>query len=102
MKTKYWKPQIDDIEAQGVSDFDQEALMTLFCSIMQKMDRSMARKAWFDMEDFDYAHKADCIGYTLTIEKYPHAGANQWTGIFETKYASMPKSMKIFGTLELM
>ena len=96
MKQKHWTPHVDDIEPNGISDFDIDVLMALFCKIMQRMERSMARKGWYDMADFEYAQQADCVEYKLTIEKYPHAGAQQWTGLFEAP----GKSMKIFGTLE--
>ena len=95
MSKEFWKASIDDIENTGCTEKEVEALGDAFCYVMKSLARTLARKAEFHLEDFRASKERGLVEFMLTIEKYPHAGAEQWTGVFE----AAGKTVKMFGTL---
>jgi len=93
----FWKPAIDDVQNKGCSYLEREILLDIFEAQMKKMACTALTKGWYQLLDgFFLAKKNKIKGYSLTMERYPHAGAEQWIGVFEAE----GKSMKVFGTLE--
>lgn len=92
----YWKPSIEDIQNEGCDELEVEALCDIFERCMKRTAISLARKACFNMADFEYACRAAVDDFTLTVEKSTQAGAEQWVGLFEAK----GKTLRLLGTLE--
>ncbi len=95
-KKMYWKPSVDDLKNIGCSDAETQILCDIFESRMQEMAGTLLRKGWYHLEDFSDAEKRGIAGFTLTMEKYPHAGVEQWTGVFEAE----GKRLELFGMLD--
>jgi hypothetical protein len=96
MNKRFYQACIEDIQNNNCDEFEKEVLCDVFESMMKKTACTLARKAWFDLSDFETAKKCGVDEFTLTLEKYPHAGAEQWIGTFEAK----GRTLKIIGTLE--
>lgn len=62
----------------------------------KRMATTLARKSWFELEDFANSKKAGINRFTLALERRKVSGQEQWWGTFE--YGS--KKLKIIGTLE--
>jgi len=92
----YWKPSVDDIQNEGCDETEVEMLCDIFESRMREMACTSLRKGWYHLEDSDYAKKRELDRFTLTMEKYPHAGVEQWIGIFEAE----GKRLRLFGMLD--
>lgn len=93
---RFWKPSVDDIQNEGCDESELEILCDIFESRMREMACTQLRKGWYHLEDSTYAKEHELDGFTLTMEKYPHAGAEQWVGIFEAK----GKKLRLFGMLD--
>lgn len=92
-----WKPSIDDIINKGCNPTEVEPLCDIFEELMRRMARdSLIRKGWFHLEDFEYAKRAGVEMFTVMMERYPHAGAEQWIGLFKAK----GRCLRLFGILE--
>jgi hypothetical protein len=95
-KKMFWKPSVDDIQNEGCDEEELEMLCDIFESRMREMACTSLRKGWYHLEDSAYAKEHELDGFTLTMEKYPHAGVEQWIGIFEAK----GKRLRLFGMLD--
>jgi len=95
-KKMYWKPSVDDIQNQGCDEREVEMLCDIFERRMQEMASTLLRKGWYHLEDFQGTKEREIDGFTLTMEKYPHACVEQWIGIFEAE----GKKLRLFGMLD--
>jgi hypothetical protein len=95
-KKMYWKPSVDDIQNNGCDEHEVEMLCDIFERRMQEMASTLLRKGWYHLEDFSDAQTRGIAEFTLTMEKYPHADAEQWIGIFEAE----GKKLRLFGMLD--
>ena len=57
---------------------------------------TLARKAWFQLEDFANAKSQGIDRFTLTVDRIDVRGQEQWWGIFEHGN----KNLKVIATLE--
>ena len=96
MSKLFYKAMIEDIQNDKCTDGEIEALMDVFAYTVKRMATTLARKSWFELEDFATSKKAGINRFTLTLERRKVSGQEQWWGTFE--YGS--KKLKIIGTLE--
>ncbi len=92
----YWKPSVDDIQNTGCSEAEVQYLCDIFESRMREMACTLCRKGFYELKDFHEADKRGLAGFTLVMEKYPHAGVEQWIGVFEEGN----KKLRLFGMLD--
>lgn len=96
MSKLFYKAMIEDIQNDKCTDGEIEALMDVFAYTVKRMATTLARKSWFELEDFATSKKAGINRFTLALERRKVSGQEQWWGTFE--YGS--KKLKIIGTLE--
>ena len=92
----YWKPSVDDIQNDGCDESEVEMLCDIFESRMKEMACTLLRKGEYNLADFHNAKEREIDTFTLTMEKYPHAGVEQWIGVFESE----GKKLRLFGMLD--
>lgn len=96
MSKLHYKAIIEDVQNEKCTDRELEALLDIFEYTIKRTATTLARKAWFDLNDFTTAKEHGINGFTLMLEKYTQAGAEQWKGTFEKS----GKKLKVLGTLE--
>lgn len=103
MSKLYYKAMIEDVQndpkggaSQKCTDAELEALLNAFEYTVKKMATTLARKAWYALEDYATSKQYGIDRFTLMIERKEVLGQEQWHGVFE--YGS--KNLKIIGTLE--
>lgn len=92
----YWKPVVIDIENNGCDEEEVEMLCDIFEHCMKQIACTLMTRGFYELKNFSDAKKREIDGFSLTMEKYPHAGQEQWIGVFE----AAGKKLKIFGGLE--
>ena len=85
MKYNAAEISIDEVANTNCDEVDVEFLAELFEALVRKYERSHVRRLDFDLADFTTAKERGMTDYTLCIEKYTEANANQWRGAFEGK-----------------
>lgn len=95
-RKQFWKPSVDDIQNEGCDEDELELLCDYFEYCMREMACTKCRKGFYDMSDFETAVERELGNFKLTMEKYPHAGVEQWIGIFEAE----GKKLRLFGMLD--
>ncbi len=95
-RKQFWKPSVDDIQNDGCDENEVELLCDIFESRMKEIACTLLRKGEYSLADFHNAKEHEIDGFTLTMEKYPHAGVEQWVGIFAAK----GKQLRLFGMLD--
>lgn len=96
MSKLFYKAIIHDIENKNCLDAEVEKLLDVFENTMKNTARTLARKAWFELEDFSLAGQRGIAGFSLMIEKQMVGKHEQWTGVFTHKN----KELKVLGGLE--
>lgn len=96
MSKLFYKAMIEDIQNEKCTDAELEALLNAFEYTVKKMATTLARKAWYALEDYATAKQYGIDRFTLTLERRNINGQEQWHGVFE--YGS--KNLKVIGTLE--
>lgn len=95
-RKEFWIPTVDDVQNEGCSDLEREVLLDIFESRMRAMACTTLDKGIYNsIDNFSLADRNGVKGFSLTMERYPHAGFEQWIGVFEAE----AKRMKVFGTL---
>ncbi len=95
-RKEFWIPTVDDVQNEGCSELEREVLLDIFESKMKEMACTALDKGVYQSIDtFFLAQKNEVKGFALTMERYPHAGFEQWIGVFEAD----AKRMRAFGTL---
>ena len=95
-RKQFWKPSVDDIQNDGCYPEEVEILCDYFEHCMREMACTKCRKGFYEMQDFETAIERGVEDFSLTMENYPHAGVEQWIGIFEAK----GKKLRLFGMLD--
>ncbi len=88
MSKLFYKAMID-VQNEKCTDAELEALLYAFEYKVKKMATTLARKAWYTLEDYATAKQ-------YGIDRKEVFGQEQWLGVFE--YGS--KNLKVIGTLE--
>ncbi len=96
MRKLFYKAMIEDIQNEKCTDAELEALVGAFEHTVKRMATTLARKAWYALEDYATSKQNGIDRFTLMIERKNVLGQEQWHGTFE--YGS--KNLKIIGTLE--
>lgn len=96
MSRLFYKPIIEDVQNENCTDAEREALLDAFEHTMKHVATTLARKAWFELQDYALAKKQGIDGFSLMIERENVLGQDHWTGVFENG----EKSLKVIGTLE--
>lgn len=96
MSKLFYKAMIEDVQNEKCSDAELEALLNAFEHTVKKMATTLARKAWYALEDYATAKQRGISRFTLTLERRNINGQEQWHGVFE--YGS--KNLKVIGTLK--
>lgn len=96
MSKLFYKAMIEDVQNEKCTDAELEALLNAFEYTVKKMATTLARKAWYALEDYATAKQYGIDRFTLMIERKEVLGQEQWYGVFE--YGS--KNLKVIGTLE--
>lgn len=96
MSKLFYKAMIEDVQNDKCTDKELEALLDAFEYTVKKMATTLARKAWFALEDYATSKQRGIDRFTLTLYKETVNGQEQWQGTFE--YGS--KRLKIIATLE--
>jgi len=96
MSKLFYKAMIEDIQNEKCTDAEIVSLLDIFEYTMKKTATTLARKAWFELKDFQTARKFKLEDFTLFIEKRVMGDQEQWWGTFE----SPCKNLKVMGTLE--
>lgn len=91
-----WIPTVDDVQNDGCSDLEREVLLDIFEEEIKKMACTGLDIGIYHSVDGSLVAVTNNIkGFSLTMERYPHAGFEQWIGIFESE----GRKMRVFGTL---
>ena len=96
MSKLFYKAIIEDVQNKKCTLAEQEALLNVFEYTLKKMASTLARKAWFELEDYATSKQYGIDRFTLMIERKEVLGQEQWHGFFE--HGS--KNLKVIGTLE--
>lgn len=96
MSKLFYKAMIEDVQNEKCTDAELEALLNAFEYTVKKMATTLARKAWYALEDYATAKQYGIDRFALMIERKEVLGQEQWHGVFE--YGS--KNLKVIGTLE--
>ncbi|MFH1159108.1 MAG: hypothetical protein V1721_09580 [Pseudomonadota bacterium] len=96
MSKLHYKAIIEDVQNEKCTDRELEILLDIFTRTVKKTAVTLARKAWFDLNDFSGAKENGLNGFSLTLEKHTKTGAEQWRGTFE----KFGKRLKVLATLE--
>lgn len=96
MSKLFYKAMIEDIQNDKCTDAEIEALLDIFASTVKRTATTLARKAYFELEDFGTTKKRGINRFTLELERRNVSGQEQWWGTFE--YGS--KKLKVIATLE--
>lgn len=96
MSRLFYKAIIEDVQNEKCTDSECEALLDAFEHTMKHIATTLARKAWFELQDYALAKKQGLGGFSLMIERENVLGQEHWTGIFENG----DKSLKVIGMLE--
>lgn len=87
---------IEDIQNDGCTDAQIEALLDAYIYTLKKAAAILARKTWFELKDYATSKQHGIENFNLTLEQKDILGQKQWYGVFEDG----SKSLKIIGTLE--
>lgn len=91
-----WIPTVDDVQNNGCNDLEREVLLDVFESRMKQMAcTALDIGTYRSLDGCFFAQKNNVTGFSLTMERYPHAGLEQWIGMFDAE----GKKMRVFGTL---
>jgi hypothetical protein len=96
MSKLFYKAMIEDIQNDKCTDSEIEALLDIFAYCVKKTATTLAKKSWFELEDFVSAKRNGINRFKLTLERQKVYKQEQWWGTFE--YGS--KKLKVIGTLE--
>jgi len=96
MSKLFYKGMIEDIQNEKCTDAEIEALLAAFDYTVKRTATTLARKAWFALEDYATSKERDIDRFTLMLERRNVNGQEQWWGSFE--YGS--KKLKVIATLE--
>lgn len=96
MSKLFYKAMIEDVQNEKCSDAELEALLDAFEYTIKKTATTLARKAWFELEDYATAKQRGIDRFTLTLERKQISGQEQWHGTFENG----SKKLKVIGCLE--
>lgn len=95
-RKEFWIPSVEDVKNEGCGGQEREVLLDIFESRMKTMACTTLDKGIYNsIDDFFLAKKHGIKGFSLTMERYTLAGAEQWIGIFEAE----GKRLEVFGTL---
>lgn len=96
MSKLFYKAMIEDVQNDKCTDAEIENLLDIYSNTVKRMATTLARKSWFELEDFASAKAAGVNRFTLILERRVILGQEQWWGTFE--YGS--KKLKVIATLE--
>ena len=97
MSRMHWKRDVDDVQNQGCSTEIQEQLLDAFERVMARTATTLARKAWFDLSDFQNADARGIAGFQLTLTRHSRSpDRDVWTGLFENGSSRL----EVMGSLE--
>ncbi len=95
MSKLFYKAMIEDVQNEHCTGTEREVLLDVFEYTIQKMATTLARKAWYDLQDYATAKRYGIDRFTLLIEHKDVLGQEQWHGVFETG----SKRLQIIATL---
>ncbi len=96
MSKLFYKGMIEDIQNDKCTDAELEALIDVFENTVKEMATTLARKSWYELEDYETAKQNGVDRFTLTLERRKVRGQEQWHGTF--KYGR--KNLKVIAMLE--
>jgi len=96
MSKLFYKAMIEDIQNDKCTDSEIENLLDIFASTVKRTATTLARKSYFELEDFANTKNRGINRFTLELERKQIHSQEQWWGTFT--YGS--KNLKIIGTLE--
>ncbi|EJF85549.1 hypothetical protein [Bartonella rattimassiliensis] len=76
MSKLFYKAVIEDVQNKKYTDAELEALLDAFEYTVKKIATTLARKAWYALEDYATAKQYDIDRFTLMIERKEILG--QW------------------------
>ena len=96
MSKIFYKGMIEDVKNDKCTDVEMEQLLNVFEYTVKRMATTLARKAWYSLEDYATAKQHGIDRFTLMIERREVLGQEQWHGVFEYGI----KKLQVVGTLE--
>lgn len=96
MSKLFYKAMIEDIQNDKCSDSEIESLLDIYTHTVKRMATTLAKKSWFELEDFSTAKSKGINRFCLTLERRKVSGQEQWWGTFENGQ----KKLKVIATLE--
>lgn len=87
---------IEDVRNERCTDAEIESLIDVFEYTVKRMATTLARKSWFELQDFRTAKERGVDRFTLTLERREVSGQEQWYGDFE--YGT--RKLKVIGSLK--
>ena len=96
MSRQYSEKVIDDIWSVNISKKEQDGLLRIYEYSVSKMSTTLAREAFFDLQDFYSARANGLTDFSFRLCKRLNEGKEQWVGLFETE----GKKMEVTGRLE--
>lgn len=96
MSKLFYKGMVEDIQSEKCTDAEIEALLAAFDYTVKRTATTLARKAWFALEDYATSKERGIDRFMLVLYKETVNGQEQWHGTFE--YGG--KKLKVIATLE--
>ena len=100
MSKHHWIAHIEDINNDNCSKDEEQLLLDIFEKQIKRTATTLARMAWFTLEDFNLSHYAspqrdEIKHFDLMIERRIINQQTQWWGTF----THGDKKLEVIGTL---
>ena len=82
MNKLLYKVVIEDIEKENCTEEETEKLLDIVEKIIKRTAVSLARKAYFELEDFEFGRRNKIQNFSLILEKRIIKGQEQWCASF--------------------
>jgi hypothetical protein len=82
MNKRYYRAEIADVVANGVTDAERERLLDVFEGVMKRVATCGAREAVFNTTDFANARHWGVAGFALRVKQMQAGDSLAWTGEF--------------------
>ena len=92
----FYKVMIEDVQNEKCTSSQQETLLNMFEYAIKEIEKTLARKCFFDLKDFTTSKHYSVDNFTLMIERKITDGQEKWHGVFENG----DKILRATGTLE--
>lgn len=83
MSKLFYKALIENCEHAKCTTQEMDDLISVYSNTVKRMATTLARKAWYELQDFSGTKEKGIAGFSLLIERKMVKGEEQFVGYFE-------------------